>query len=433
MTVEDTPGTRVTTDRDTIREWAETYDIDPVRTTKTESTTDNPTHYGLRRETRRTETMETLPWDEFFDHVERNDLVIVFHGEQTERPMEVISREDAIEHAPMESTEFEERLLEGETITSEVTDTTVVERTIVDQATIESEIVDTELLDSNVLDVELRSRKITEHDVVDQDLLDSIDHHRFDDMDQLTEGHHETLPHSVGVAVTVDETWTVTRELLEQMTIESRIVDSTVTETDEVESERFEETFEIKGFQQSLLESDMLDFDDDPEEVIQSDRMTSEFQEDDVVRTQFNTVRTVEEEISEKKVIRGELTDSESIQVNTMTSTPIKTVFVDSDTLETGTTEPVTTTREETESGIRTAITDDDEGKPVVGSEGQALGMVEEVRGDTAYINPEPGIVDRIKSKLGWGDADEDDYAIDEQHIEQITDDEVQLEVPKSK
>ena len=75
----------------------------------------------------------------------------------------------------------------------------------------------------------------------------------------------------------------------------------------------------------------------------------------------------------------------------------------------------------------RTNVTEDDEGKPVIDPEGETVGMVTEVRAGTAYVNPSPGITDTIRSKLGWGSADEDDYQLDSDRIDAIMDYEIRL------
>lgn len=75
----------------------------------------------------------------------------------------------------------------------------------------------------------------------------------------------------------------------------------------------------------------------------------------------------------------------------------------------------------------RTNITDDDEGKQVVSSTGEKIGMVTQVDAGTAHVDPDPGIADTIRSKLGWGDADQDDYMLESDHIHTITDDEIRL------
>ncbi|MFC7136388.1 PRC-barrel domain containing protein [Halobaculum litoreum] len=75
----------------------------------------------------------------------------------------------------------------------------------------------------------------------------------------------------------------------------------------------------------------------------------------------------------------------------------------------------------------RNHVTEEDEGKAVVDSGGRKIGMITEVKSGTAYVDADPGIGDSIRSKLGWGAADEDDYPLDESRIHTITDDEVRL------
>lgn len=72
-------------------------------------------------------------------------------------------------------------------------------------------------------------------------------------------------------------------------------------------------------------------------------------------------------------------------------------------------------------------ITEDDEGKRVVNSTGDTVGMVSDVRSGTAYVDPDPGIGDKVRSKLGWEDADAEDYPLHSSSIDTITDDEVRL------
>lgn len=73
-------------------------------------------------------------------------------------------------------------------------------------------------------------------------------------------------------------------------------------------------------------------------------------------------------------------------------------------------------------------ITEDDEGKSVVNADGENIGMVSEVRGGRAYVDPDPSLTDRIKSKLGWDtDAESEDHPLDESKIDTVTDDEIRL------
>ncbi|WP_276299170.1 PRC-barrel domain containing protein [Halorussus lipolyticus] len=71
-------------------------------------------------------------------------------------------------------------------------------------------------------------------------------------------------------------------------------------------------------------------------------------------------------------------------------------------------------------------FSEDDEGKSVV-ADGEEVGIVSEVEHGTAYVDPDPGITDKIKAKLDWGERDEDTYPLQEQAVDSITDDEIRL------
>lgn len=71
-------------------------------------------------------------------------------------------------------------------------------------------------------------------------------------------------------------------------------------------------------------------------------------------------------------------------------------------------------------------FSEDDEGKSVVAN-GEEVGIVAEVEHGTAYVDPDPGITDKIKAKLDWGERDDDTYPLQEQAVDSITDDEIRL------
>ena len=75
-----------------------------------------------------------------------------------------------------------------------------------------------------------------------------------------------------------------------------------------------------------------------------------------------------------------------------------------------------------------TTITEKDEGKEVVQGD-ESVGRIIDVEHGTAYVDPDPGITDTVKSKLGWGDRDEDTYPLQEESVEEITDKKVRLRV----
>lgn len=75
----------------------------------------------------------------------------------------------------------------------------------------------------------------------------------------------------------------------------------------------------------------------------------------------------------------------------------------------------------------KVTLTEDDEGKNVVNAHGDPVGRVTSVEHGTAHVDPDPGLTDTIRSKLGWGDADEDSYQLDAGSIETVSDDEIHL------
>lgn len=76
----------------------------------------------------------------------------------------------------------------------------------------------------------------------------------------------------------------------------------------------------------------------------------------------------------------------------------------------------------------KTVLTEDDEGKRVVDSHGDEIGRIIEVEHGTAHVDPDPGITETLKSKLGWGDEDDTEtYRVDRDSIESVTGDQVRL------
>ena len=75
---------------------------------------------------------------------------------------------------------------------------------------------------------------------------------------------------------------------------------------------------------------------------------------------------------------------------------------------------------------MATMITEEEEGKKVVHGN-DTVGRVVSVEHGTAHIEPDPGLIDSVKSRLGWAERDEDTYPLQESSIDEITDDEIRL------
>lgn len=71
--------------------------------------------------------------------------------------------------------------------------------------------------------------------------------------------------------------------------------------------------------------------------------------------------------------------------------------------------------------------TDIDEGMDVLDTQGEEVGTVATVEGDTAYVDLDPGITDEVRSSLGFGDTDEDTYALRDEMVDTVDNDGVHL------
>jgi hypothetical protein len=76
---------------------------------------------------------------------------------------------------------------------------------------------------------------------------------------------------------------------------------------------------------------------------------------------------------------------------------------------------------------MQVTLTDDDEGKTVVDATGRTLGLVTRVVEDTAYVDPQPGLGEKLKAAVGWGDADAEEYTVHQEAIESRGGDELRL------
>lgn len=432
----------ITRDEATIREWAEEHDreVVPVRVAGGETE-----EYLITTETE--DRHEKLSWDGFFDHLDRNDKVVVYHGAAADRPFEVVSRDEAVVRASTEDETIGETLLEGETVTTEIKETTVIERTIVEEATVESELVDRRTVEEEFVDTEFVARSVESCEVHAPETKATegrVDADFFETGYRTTEGFDE-----FSVEADVTEDWTVTREVLEQLTIESRVVDTDVTETDTVESDTVETTVDVEGVRESILESDLLDSD-----VVVSDlgseAVRTEYGEGerDRITTQLFERKTVEGEVVLNRRLTGGISEGETGNFRTVDRRVVEAEIADEDrefvaieggtgemesttagtaTGETDTTAAETGTAATGRAGDHPIPTDDEEGKTVVDATGDNVGTVVEVAEGVIYVEPHHTLTDRIEAALGWDEMDKETYPIDANRIKAITDDRIEL------
>ena len=517
---------QITTDLDTIREWADDRNLVPVRTGEIDPEMEDS---GIGSEapvglvpSRETDDHEEIGWETFHDELRDSDAAVVERGTGDRDRLAVVDYDDAIARMDLDREDFEERLMEGEVVRGEITETTVVETRVVEEAEIESELVDTDLVSERVLDAELIGRTCTNCEIVADDTADPMgmfDEARYlesrsragglgdtrtseremepgagtermepgagtermepgagtpegdETIDELAgtelegdqphdtehgttpETEHGTTPETepYHAELSIDEEWQVTRELIERLTIETRIVDTDVTEFDSIEHAGFD----VEGLQRTILESGIFEFETDPEKVLTEHEVRTELGEGDAVHTYLNRRQTVEDEVHDHRTARVPVADFEHTEMEVVDSMEIESGLVSEEPAadatasatggpgagESGMDEPSmdesgardVDTTDEIEAGemeeARSTLIDSDQGKAVVDATGSEVGMIVEVdeSAGTAYVDPNPGIAERIMSKMGWGDADAEDYPLTEEQIQHITDDEVRL------
>ncbi|MFC4450371.1 PRC-barrel domain containing protein [Halorussus aquaticus] len=66
-------------------------------------------------------------------------------------------------------------------------------------------------------------------------------------------------------------------------------------------------------------------------------------------------------------------------------------------------------------------LTEDDEGKRVVGSEGEVLGTVDKIDAGVAHVEPDAGDYDTVRRYLDVEDPDAEVYTFQETAVEEVT------------
>jgi len=78
-----------------------------------------------------------------------------------------------------------------------------------------------------------------------------------------------------------------------------------------------------------------------------------------------------------------------------------------------------------------TVLSTADEGKVLMDTEAEEIGVVTEVDTDeqVAYVEPDPGLAEAMLQGLGFGDADEDDIAVPADSVATVTDTEIRVDI----
>ncbi|WP_336035056.1 hypothetical protein [Halobacterium yunchengense] len=73
------------------------------------------------------------------------------------------------------------------------------------------------------------------------------------------------------------------------------------------------------------------------------------------------------------------------------------------------------------------AFDSSDEGKRVVTKDGDTIGKITQVQGDEAHVEPERGLADSIRQRLGMGDKDDEMYVLAHDEVDSISENRVRL------
>jgi len=433
---------RISTDPDTIRSWSERHTLVPVRRER-----DGESHLDIVSESA-ADGDERLSWGEFRTELRREDQVVVHRGDRPE-DIDVLDRTDAVGRVPFGDDDVAEALFGGETVETEVTEQRVVEHVVVEEVTIESEIVDREVVQSKLIDVDLLSTDVDHATVTRTEAIPETP----EAFEGFQPGTRTDENYDVEIAVT--ETWSLTREVVERVTIESRIVRTDVEDTTTVESDTLRETVDLEGVTETVIEGELVASPETATEAVERGHVESQFREDDAIETHLIRRQTVDEEMSVDKEITGEISDAETLSTEAITHTVVESEISDADEYgvdlaavdvdrERATADARAETAAEgtetTAEGTATTAspettvtpTGEEEGKKVVNSAGDEIGMVTDVENGTMYVDPHPSLTDRIRSALGWGgDHDEDAYAVDNDDVARIEEDRVVLGVDR--
>jgi hypothetical protein len=442
----DTPTeSQVSSDPKTIRSWSDTHTLIPVRHEQ-----DGEKRLDIVPESEIGSAHEELDWDEFQQRMRDEDMIVVRSGDKA-GDIQLVDRSEVIGRATVQSEAVERALIEGETVETEITERKVVEHVVVEAATVQSEVVDREIVQSDIVDVDLLTTDVNQCSVSRAEPPDEST----TDLTWFQPGTELEDPYDV--EIDVDERWEVTREVVERLTIESRIVDTDVEETETVESDTMRETVDIEGVTETILEGELVESPETAQAAVEHGHVESKFREDDIIETNLLRRQTIEEEMTISKEIFGEVSDAETVTADARSHRVVASEIVEEDEYDvdlaatvaasettTGTEEPMAgdteteesmvTDTETTESATaggdeRVMPSEEDEGKTVVNPNGDEVGMVVDVEGGQMYVDPHPSVTDRIRTVLGWSDHGDDSYLLGTDHIDHIDDDEVVLSV----
>ena len=227
--------------------------------------------------------------------------------------------------------------------------------------------------------------------------------------------------------------YSVTRSFTGEFVSESAVTDTEVSKADIIK----DYDLEIERLHRSIVESGVMDEDLPVEEAIADYEIENELAEPNRTTTTFAHELTVETEIVDTMLATAKITDTHPLGTEVVRTKQLENAAATQDEPEEEAAlddddETVADSTTDEEAASTVTITDDAIGHSVFNADGEEIAMVAEVeeKANALFVDPEPGIAGRIRSALGWGDAD-DDYRFEPDAIRRISDDQVELNSPK--
>lgn len=450
-----TGDTETTTDHETVREWVESRGSTAAQVL--EPSGDDPGTLAIVPEDAEDDSVEKISWDDFFEIFEDEELAFVYQEDKddpeeqwfckfVDRDQEItddIFADDQSGSTWGAGQQYAERTSEQEGTTAGAavessSQETTSETTIEEGDVAETEVTRTETIEKEIVETDRIQSRVVTSNVVEQNVIDSSVVDRELESCQLM---NETT-----VENEVVETRRVSEEVFESYTVESEVIDSETIERD------LSEGSSPEGTDAEPTAEGRIDLDDSglthesivESEIVRQDIERGDLREGEVLESEVVERRVIETEVEERILLSTDIETGESIDSRTLERDLVESEIVERETAEEGfgsdteSTETMGETNESTDTsgadraagggaGSGADVSDDDAGKSVVNTYGEEIGIVAEVRDGTLYVDPEPGMTEKISSKLGWGDADDDAYPIEADQIETITDDEVKI------
>ncbi|WP_115865259.1 hypothetical protein [Halorussus litoreus] len=334
-----------------------------------------------------------------FGEMEAEDRVAIIEDSETTGWDEEVEEIDVTEHEYItvdvdETREVTRELVERRTVETRVVDRDVEETETVESETLESR-VDLEGVQRTILESDILGGQIPTEEVIEGGHVES----EFSDDDTiLTELYERRI-----VRDEVVDRKRLTFELVDEETVSSETIESVLVESMLVGSDAMGEDTEIEGIAIDRADTEVTD----AGMATGHDTMT-----DEGVTASDDTMTATETTGTSSEATMGDVESTDDTMAD-----------------EAMTDDTMAASDETIVEGEEIQLDDHDVGKDVIDANDEQVGVVTEVDEDdnVLYVDPHPGLAQRVKTRLGWEGHSEDAYSVTPDRIEMVGDDEIRL------